>query len=138
MIEINNLTSFVVDKKFYTGVAKKVLKGENKGKENLSIAFVSVKEIQKLNRRFRKKNKPTDVLSFENDANTGIGLGEIVICPEVAKKNAEKFKIVYKKELAKLLIHGVLHILGYEHEKKVRRAVEMENKQDFYLSKIKF
>ncbi len=63
MIGINNLTSFAVDKKFFTGVAKKVLKGENRERENLSIVFVSLKEIKKLNKKYRNKNHPTDVLS---------------------------------------------------------------------------
>ena len=65
MIEINNLTSFSVDKKFFLGVAKKVLKGENKGTEHLSIAFVSPEEMKRINRNYRKKNEPADVLSFE-------------------------------------------------------------------------
>ena len=65
MIEINNLTNFAVDKKFFLGVAKSVLKGENRGMESLSIAFVAPKEMQKLNKKYRGKDKPTDVLSFE-------------------------------------------------------------------------
>ena len=52
MIEINNLTNFAVDKKFFIGVAKKVLKGENREKENISIAFVSSVEIKRLNIQF--------------------------------------------------------------------------------------
>ena len=64
MIEINNLTNFTVDKKSFSQVAKKVLMGENKGTENISLAFVGKEEIKKLNKKFRNKNKPTDVLSF--------------------------------------------------------------------------
>ena len=64
MIEINNLTNFTVDKKSFSQVAKKVLKGENRETETISLAFVGKEEIKKLNKKFRKKNKPTDVLSF--------------------------------------------------------------------------
>lgn len=128
MIEINNLTNFTVDKKFLTGVAKIVLKGENRERENISIAFVSSDEIKKLNQKYRKKNKPTDVLSFGKTLDFKSDLSEIVICPEVVKKNNE--------ELAKMLVHGILHILGYEHEKSEKEAKEMEKKQEKYLSKI--
>ena len=128
MIEINNLTNFTVDKKFFLGVAKKVLKGENKERENISIAFVSSAEIKKLNKKYRKKNKPTDVLSFGRVLGFKSNLAEVVICPEIVKKNGD--------ELAKMLVHGILHILGYDHEKSEKKAIEMEKKQDYYLSKI--
>jgi len=134
MIEINNLTSFRIDKKLLTGVAKKVLRGENKGTVSISVALVSQGEIKKLNRKFRSKNKPTDVLSFtlnEKDC-----LGEIVICPEIVKKNAEKFKVSFKKELTKMLIHGILHLCGYDHEKSESKAELMEGREAKYLSKV--
>ena len=123
MIEINNLTNFAVDKKFLTGVAKIVLKGENRERENISIAFVSSDEIKKLNQKYRKKNKPTDVLSFKLDEKDC--LGEIVICPEVVKKEEEKIE--------RMLIHGILHILGYEHEKSKKEAEMMRVKEEHYL-----
>jgi len=128
MIEINNLTNFAVDKKLLMGVAKKVLKGENRERENISIAFVSPDEIKKLNQKYRKKNKPTDVLSFGKTSDFKSDISEIVICPEVVKKNNE--------ELAKMLVHGILHILGYEHEKSRKMAEEMEKKQEHYLLMI--
>ena len=141
MIEINNLTKFAVDKKFFLGVAKKVLKGENKEIENLSIAFVSPDEIKKLNKKYRKKNKPTDILSFGKvSSNKVLGftldLSEVIICPEVVRKNAKKFGTTFKKELAKMLVHGILHILGYDHEKSKAEEDRMNKKQDYYFNKI--
>jgi len=68
MIEINNATGRAldraVDKKNFSTVAKKLLKGENRGTESISVAFVKKAEIQKLNKKFRNKDKPTDVLSL--------------------------------------------------------------------------
>ena len=126
MIEINNLTDFSVDKRLFTGVAKIVLKGENRERENISLAFIEKEEIKKLNKKFLGKNKPTDVLSFNlNDKDC---LGEIVICPEVAKT---------KQEMVKVLIHGILHLLGYEHEKSKREAEKMEEREKKYLLEIK-
>ena len=127
MIEINNLTSFAVDKKLFTAIAKKVLIGENKGKETLSLAFVSKEEIKKLNKKFRGKNKPTDVLSFELKEKEC--LGEILICPEIVQEK--------KEDIRKVFIHGILHLLGYDHEKSKMEAEEMEKKEEKYLSKLK-
>lgn len=135
MIEINNLTNFVVDKKFFTGVAKKVLKGENRERENLSIAFVSSEEIRKLNQKYRKKNKPTDVLSFEKVSNFKEESSEVIICPEIVRKNAVDSRLTLKKELAKILVHGILHILGYDHEASEKEALEMEGKEKLYFTK---
>ncbi|MEK7540694.1 MAG: rRNA maturation RNase YbeY [Patescibacteria group bacterium] len=134
MIEINNLTNFAVDKKFLTGVAKKVLKGENRKRENISIAFISSGEIKKLNQKYRKKNKPTDVLSFSKTLDFKSGVAEIVICPEVVKENAKKYGVPAKKEMMKVFTHGILHILGYEHEKSKKEAMRMEEKEKHYLS----
>jgi len=137
MIEINNLTNFAVDKKFFSGVAKKVLKGENRMKENISIAFISPIEIQKLNKQYRKKDKPTDVLSFEKVSQFKDECAEVVICPAVVRENTKESKLSLKKELANILIHGVLHALGYDHERSEKDAEKMEVKEQLYFSKIK-
>jgi len=141
MIEINNLTRFRVDKKLFTGIAKKVLKGENKGTETLSLAFVNKEEIKKLNKKYRGKNKPTDVLSFE--IGDGRLFGEIVICPEMVKpdkSSTEHFDgpatIPAERDLARVFIHGILHLLGYDHEKSKAEETKMQSKEDFYLNKV--
>jgi probable rRNA maturation factor len=141
MIEINNLTNFPVDKKSFSQVAKKVLKGENRETKNISLAFVGKEEIKKLNKKFRKKNKATDVLSFSAQGGPASGwnieeenyLGEIIICPEVVKENAKKYGISAKEETMKVFVHGILHLLGYDHEKTEKKAEEMEDKEKFYL-----
>lgn len=134
MIEINNLSGKYrrLDKSFLKKTAEKVLKGEKiKRSGEVSIAIVDSSEIQKLNKEYRKKNKPTDVLSF---GKIGEEISEIVICPEEVEKNGENFK----KEMAEVVIHGMLHLLGYEHEKKKSEEMAMFKKQEEYLSKIKF
>jgi probable rRNA maturation factor len=146
MIEINNLTKFYLDEKKLKEIVKKVLTGKLK-KNDLSVAFVSPEVIKKLNRKYRKKNKITDVLSFSESKNqkkelkikkTGesVSLGEIIICPQEINKNAKKFKSRFEKELYRVLIHGILHLLGYDHEKSEKQANLMEKKQDNYLKKI--
>ncbi|MBL7142232.1 MAG: rRNA maturation RNase YbeY [Candidatus Pacebacteria bacterium] len=125
MIEINNLVSSS-DYTFLKKVAKIVL---NKKKLDLSIVLVSPVKIKELNRKYRKKNKVTDVLSFLYDDS-----GEIVICLKKVRENAKKFSFPFKTELAKVLIHSVLHLLGYEHEKSKKQAAIMGEKENYYLN----
>jgi len=123
MVEINNLSGISFETKIFSTVAKKVLKGENRETETFSLAFVSKEEIKKLNKKFRKKDKATDVLSFELKDKKF--LGEIVICPEVVKEKGEDIKMVF--------VHGILHLLGYDHEKSEKDALIMEEREKKYL-----
>jgi len=137
MVEINNLTRFAVDKKFFLRVAKKVLKGENMEKENLSLAFVSCEAIRIINKKYRGENKPTDVLSFAKISSGRREFSEVIICPAILKKTAKFSHQVLKMELSKALIHGILHTLGYDHEISKKEEKLMLKKQNYYLSKFK-
>jgi len=133
MIKIANFTKVKIEQKSFSQVAKKVLKGENRVRESLSLAFVTKDQIKELNKKFRNKNKPTDILSFEITEKEY--LGEIVICPEIVEKNAKKYGIEKSQEMEKVFIHGILHLCGYDHEKSKKDDKIMELKQDFYLIK---
>ncbi len=132
MIEINNLTANQVSVDFVKKICKRVLKGEKKNKTDLSIVFLNKDRIKKLNREYRKKNCPTDVLSFLYNGKEG----EIVICPEEVRQNAKRYGTTFKKEVARVLIHGLLHLFGYDHEKTRKEAQIMEKKEKYYLEKI--
>lgn len=132
MIEINNLSGVPVRKDFLKRVARKVLEDKKTKCRDLSIVLVKPGKMKELNKKYRKKNRPTDVLSFKYNDNSG----EIVICPKEVKKNAEKFSSNFKKESAKVLIHGILHLFGFDHEVSKRKAKVMEEKQNYYLSKV--
>jgi len=88
----------------------------------VSIVFTDDPEIQELNASYRDKNYPTDVLSFsqlEDDDEVSPGatsLGDVVISIETAERQAEKDSISKDEELLQLLIHGILHLFGYDHE----------------------
>jgi len=131
MIKINNLTSRKINENFLKKVAKIVLKGENREKENISVVLIGPKKIKELNNKYRKKNKPTDVLSFAE------GLNEILICPSEVLKNAKEFGNSFKKEMGKILIHGILHLFGYDHEISEKEAERMRNKEEYYLSRLR-
>ncbi len=85
----------------------------------MSVVFVGAREMRSLNRQYRQKDYATDVLSFSYEEAVMDGapfLGEIVIAPEVALAQAVRFGSRPEKELRRLLVHGVLHLLGYDHE----------------------
>ena len=128
--EVNNLTKVKIKVSFLITLAKKVLKGENRVKEDLSIAIVSAERIKDLNKNYRGINKPTDVLSFRGD------IWEVIICPSEVKKNIDKFSAnsTFQIELDRVLVHGILHILGYDHEGSKKEALLMNNKENKYLS----
>lgn len=105
--------------------------------EELSVVFVSNSRIKELNKRFRAKNKVTDVLSFSQIEGQMPGadlksLGDIVIALECAKLQAPDFGNDFTEEILRLLIHGILHLFGYEHEnvsaKQAKRMQELEDK----------
>ncbi len=129
-IGINNLTSFKVKHSLLKKTVRKILKEERKNDCNVSIALVGEKKIKEINKKYRKKEKVTDVLSFSycqlDDFYKDRILGEIIICPSQVKKE--------KKELIRVLIHGVLHLLGYDHEKSKKEAEIMEKKEKEYIA----
>ena len=106
---------------------KKILSSELAHKK-LVIAFVSLAEIRRLNKKFLKKNKVTDILSFSSIEDSA--LGELVLCPEKIKTQAKDHKLSFEKEMAYLLLHGLLHLLGFHHEKGGAEAKKMYKIQD--------
>jgi len=140
MIGINNLTTNEIDESFIEKVAEIIFKGENIKEGDLSVVFLGAGRMRKLNKKYRKKNKVTDVLSFEPSKKFPAGpekeLGEVVICLQEVKKSAKRLNFDYNKELARIFIHGLLHLLGYDHEKGEKEAKKMEKKQESYLAQI--
>ncbi len=110
---INNFSGTRIDRSLIKKLARRV----NKRNWIVSISFVSRSEMKKLNKKYRKKNKPTDVLSFS--MNEGKLLGDVVICPSIAKVNAVKYGSTFRLEIARLVVHGLLHLLGHDHGKKM-------------------
>ena len=112
-----------------------MIKKELKVNKQISLALVDKKEIKKFNKVYRKKDNITDVLSFTLDDE--YVLGEIIICLEQARKQAKEKKETLKSELQLLTVHGILHLLGYDHEKGFKYAKEQEKKEQEILNLIK-
>lgn len=102
----------------------------------LSIVFTDEGEMKELNSRYCGKDKPTDVLSFSMledsdkmvnpDKEFPLLLGDIIICPTVAEKYAARSNSPVDKELCLLLVHGILHLLGYDHQTEAEDVVMKE------------
>lgn len=100
----------------------------------VDLAIVGESEMKRLNKKHRGKDKSTDVFSFSFGKNKlklsqkppFLFLGNIVLCLAVAQKEARKEKISLKEKLARLTIHGLLHLLGYDHEKSDKERAKME------------
>ena len=104
--------------------------------ENVNIIFTDQREIKKLNKQFRAKVEVTDVLSFNIDSDNL--LGEIYICPKYVMK---EFKdIDFQKQIIRLVIHGILHLKGYDHKKNFNKVdykdESMYIKQEELLNKF--
>jgi len=112
---------------------RKIVKAETgDGRWEIGLKFVGDKEIRKLNKKFRKIDKATDVLSFE--MNEDSILGDVVISKETAKRNAKRFKVSLNDEIKRLVIHGILHLLGYDHIKpQDRKKMRMLESKYFNL-----
>jgi probable rRNA maturation factor len=101
----------------------------------VTVCLITDAEMARLNRTFRRKTGPTDVLSFPaNGSTTGGGvdagnyLGDIAIAPAVARRNAIENGRSLRAELRILILHGVLHLLGYDHERDNGRMTRLEEK----------
>lgn len=146
-LNICNKTNKDIDEKWLRLVFEKIyrkLESEKQTKNKieelsgLSLVFIEDDEMRQINNKYRGINKTTDVLSFElGDDNKFIicepesqASGEILISPKEALREAKLQKITFKKEIVILFIHGILHILGYDHEEDEERKKmrEEENK----------
>lgn len=147
MIGIRNFTSNKIDEKFVKKIIEEILKGEGiKDEIEISIVFLGPGRMKEVNKRYKGRNRVTDILSFPETEiifqglkvgpkKVMRGLGEILICPRVLKKNTKRFNTTFKEELSRVLIHGTLHLLGYDHQEEQDRK-RMEEKEKEYLSKF--
>ena|SRR5689334_1316756 len=114
------------------------LRAEKISNAMISVAFVSRAAIAKLNQRYLKHRGPTDVISFGmgRDAPGLPAIGDIYICPEVARQNAKRVGVSEREELARLVVHGTLHVAGHDHpEDESRTRSAMWKKQERILDR---
>ncbi len=133
---IVNESKSAIPRKFLTTwgelLTKELIKRKEVSKKindmELTLVFLDKTPAKKINKEFRGKDYATDVLSFESM--TPDSLGELVMCPEVLKKQSKEHGLTFQMELGYMVLHGVLHLLGYDHELGEDEAREMFTLQD--------
>lgn len=114
-----------LDEPLLAALARHTLEAENvEAAAELSILFVGPDHIRRLNARYAGDDYATDVLAFPmmEDDEESLLLGDVVVCPAVAQANAEKAGATLDRELRTLVVHGTLHLLGYDHQNDAQRA----------------
>jgi probable rRNA maturation factor len=112
-------------------VARNLLSHEAPQGAQVNVILSDNRLLRRLNKRFRKKDRPTDVLSFS--FNEPLFLGEVYISLDKAKKQAREYGATLKEEVVRLMIHGLLHLLGYTHY-RTKERMRMEGMEQKYLT----
>ncbi len=128
---INNQRIITIDTKIYNGFlencAELIEEAQN---QSATIALISDRKMRKLNKQFRGKNSTTDVLSFPFEADEfeldENNLGDIVISIEQAERQANENNLTLENETKQLILHGILHLCGYDHETDTGEMNERE------------
>lgn len=149
VIELNRRAPIYLSQQWFKSIAHAFMSvAGRKSRCYVSLVLVNSRTIQILNRNYRHKNKVTDVLSFaeEDDGfiegnNSSDYLGEIVICVSRARSQAMEYGYSLKQEVARLLIHGLAHLIGYNHEnvtaKEAAKMFAFERKVSDYCHEHK-
>jgi probable rRNA maturation factor len=130
-VDIHNLTASDTDKtaKLLKGLFRKV-----KDDRKMDIVLTDDKTIHDMNLRYRNIDRPTDVLSFEDDNPDSVSLGDVIISLETAMRQAEALGHGFDREVGFLAVHGYLHLKGYDHHNEEDEA-RMTAAQDLILKK---
>lgn len=138
MIEVYNETNCDAYIKDIENILKLGLKHMNIKDSYISVVIVDKDRIHEINKTYRNVDKVTDVISFAFEDNAGITpnglriLGEIYLCMDKAKEQAVEYGHSNKREICYLVIHGLLHLLGYDHEKEEDKK-KMRTKEEEIL-----
>ncbi|MCX6150211.1 MAG: rRNA maturation RNase YbeY [Ignavibacteriales bacterium] len=101
--------------------------------QSMELNLISTQTIQVINKKYLKHNYPTDILTFNYSGSENNLEGEIFISVEEAKRNAKKFKCSFEQEIVRLIVHGFLHLIGYNDDKPSRRK-KMEIIEDHFVA----
>lgn len=130
----NDIQFRLTDTKKLSNWIKKIAKKEGNKISSLSFIFCSDSFVHNMNKKFLNHNELTDILTFDLSEVPGTELfGEIYISIDRVKENAMKFNVTFNQELKRVIIHGVLHLIGYD-DKSPAKAQKMREKEDACLS----
>ena len=130
MVEIIFRAKVGVTKAWVCRVIEKVLRAE-KVRGDISVLITGDREIRKLNKRFLKHDRATDVISFGMQPNY---LGDVVVSVDTTRRVAKEVRVPFREELARYLVHGTLHLLGYDDRKKKDKKRMHERQEEILVS----
>ncbi|HIL03249.1 MAG TPA: rRNA maturation RNase YbeY [Candidatus Thioglobus autotrophicus] len=129
----NSIKDTSINEESLIDTLQQVINDFGKGESELLIRMVDKNEIQNLNKTYRHQDKPTNVLSFPSDLPIEIDeeiLGDVVVCLEVVKQEAQDQQKTFLDHLTHMAVHGTLHLLGYDHieddQAKTMESLEVE------------
>ena len=133
---VNLHKAYKINEPLVKKIALSILKpGGSSGRAELELVFLDNAQIKPLNKKFKGEDRPTDVLSFDLGAGTGSFFGNIYISVDKALENSKIFETTLQEEFILYIIHGILHLTGYDDETKKER-VKMEARQEILLRKL--
>ena len=124
----------VKEKKRIRKWIENTIKKEGKKGETINIILTSNSNILYLNKKYLNRNYMTDIITFNYNRENIIS-GDLFLNPGTIRRNAEKNKTRLTEEIKRVIIHGVLHLIGYNDKKEVEKKV-MREKEDFYLNRF--
>ena len=113
---------------------KSMLKNQQRLIKEISVTFVDNKQIKEMNKRYLEKNRPTDVIAFNLEEPGTPITGDIYISVDQAKIQALDYHVTLENELVRLVAHGILHVLGHDHQIK-RDRLRMTELEDEWINK---
>ena len=105
--------------------------------ESLEINFTNSEKIREINRQYLGHDYSTDILSFNYSEDISILDGEIIISLDDARNNSKKFKVPFNQEIARLVLHGVLHLIGFDDNNRLNK-IKMKRMENKLLNRFKF
>ncbi|XOV92585.1 MAG: rRNA maturation RNase YbeY [Bacteroidota bacterium] len=127
---------FPLNKKEVKGWIARVIADESYELEELSIVFTSDDSLLEINKTYLNHDTYTDIITFDYSEKEKSVMGEILISIDRVKENAQKYAVDFTQELARVIIHGVIHLLGYEDKSPNQKAI-MRKKEDACISLLK-
>ena len=124
----------LIDRKIIKNWLNSVAKQEGKEVGELNYLFVDDHEILKYNKKYLKHDYYTDIITFDDSENQKI-CGDIIISIERVAENAKKYNVETNNELNRVMLHGLLHLIGYD-DKKQKDAKEIIEKENYYLKNL--
>lgn len=139
---LNKQRKYPIKKEKLLQWTRRVLLFQKMDKAEMGLVFVNNRQIRIYNRDYREKDQATDVLAFPMLEGVGADLhpmfmGDVMISLEMVEKEACFYRRKMEDQLLILLIHGILHLLGYDHERSDGEAVKMQRRERFLFKRLK-